>query len=124
MPGANPQSAEPIRKIASPPNRTGLRPNVSLSVPATGIVTTCAMTNACTSHGYSSSPPRSDTICGIAGLTTLCSSADRNIPSIAPMMISRLVLRGRSIPSGRCSSGDASDGRTWGIGDGWLRRHG
>ena len=92
-----PHSAEPIRKIRMQIWKTVLRPNMSPSLPHSGVVAVEASMYAVTTQDRWLAPPRSPTIVGSAVATIVWSRAARNMPSITPANTSMTFRRFSSI---------------------------
>ena len=83
----SPQRAEPTRKTTSAPWSTSLRPKVSPSFPASGVMIVEVSRYAVTIQGSFEMPPRSPAIVGSAVETIVESSDASSITSISDAKI-------------------------------------
>src|SRR4029077_103369 len=80
----NPDNQDPTMNPTMPTSMKGLRPNMSPSLPDTGMTTVEATRYAVVTHAYTESPLSSAMIRGIAVPTTVWSSATTRSVSMMP----------------------------------------
>ena len=124
MLGASAQATEPTMKMQIAISIIRRRPWMSESLPNSGTAAVLASRYAVTTQLKFPTSPSVRPMVGRAGATMVCSSAERNIASMMPIMMAWMVARGSGVGadagSGVAFIGPHHDGRRGKYN--WLRR--